>query len=43
MIEDYVQEQHVTDRVVEDHDLQYHVTTEDYEEDHPEGQHVTSD
>ncbi len=33
----------MTDHIVEDHDLQYHVTTEDHMEDHPEGQHVTSD
>ena len=33
----------MTDHVVEDHDLQYHVTIEDHVKDHPEGQNVTSD
>ena len=41
--EDYVQGQHVTDYVIEDHDLQYHVITEDYVKDYPEGQNVISD
>ncbi len=33
----------MTNHIVEDHDLQYHVITEDHEKDYPEGQHVTSD
>jgi len=37
MTEDYVKEQHVTDYVVGDHDLQYHVTTENHVKDYPEG------
>jgi len=37
MTEDYMQEQYVTDHVIDNHDLQYHVTTEDYMKDHPEG------
>ena len=40
--EDHVQRQHVTDHVVEDHDLQYHVTIKDHVEDHSEEQNVTS-
>ena len=41
--EDYVQNQHVTDHVVEVYDPQYHVTTEDHMKDYLEGQNVTSD
>ncbi len=32
----------MTDHIIEDHDLQYHVTTEDHIEDHSKEQHVTS-
>ncbi len=33
----------MTDYVIEDHDLQYHVITEDHMKDHSERQYVTSD
>ena len=33
----------MTDHIVKDYDLQYHMTIKDYVEDYPEGQHVTSD
>ena len=33
----------MTDHVIEDHDLQYHVTIEDHMKDHSKRQHVTSD
>ncbi len=32
----------MTDYVIEDHDPQYHVTTEDHMEDHPKEQNVIS-
>ncbi len=35
--ENYVQGQHVTDYVVENHDLQYHVITENLMKDHSKG------
>jgi len=35
--EDHVQEQQVTDHIVENYNLQHHITTEDHVEDHPEG------
>jgi len=43
MTEDYMQEQHVTDHVKEDHDSQYHVITKDHEKDHTDRQYVNSD
>ena len=33
----------MTDYVVEDHELQYHVTTEDHIKNYPEGQYVIND
>ena len=42
-VEDHVQEQYMIDHIVENYDLQYHITTVDHVEDHPKRQHVTSD
>ncbi len=33
----------MTDHIIENHDLQYHVTIEDHVKDHPERQHVIND
>ncbi len=33
----------MTDHVIENHDLQYYVTTEDHMKDYPKGQHVIND
>jgi len=35
MTKEYVQGQHMTDHIIEDHDPQYHVIIEDYVKDHP--------
>ena len=42
-VEDHVQEQYMIDHIVENYDLQYHITIENHMKDHPDGQHVTSD